>query len=53
MKNIKIVATDSDLAFSPKRDENEEKCYERGVDTNNIFVKYRSKGQIIIYNIED
>ena len=36
MKNIKIIATDSDLVFSPKRDENEEKCYERGVDTNNI-----------------
>ncbi len=36
MKNIKIIGTDSDLVFSPKREENEEKCYDRGVDSNNI-----------------
>lgn len=38
MTKIKVICADYDLIYSSKHDENEDGCYERGVDPSNICI---------------
>lgn len=38
MQRLKIICADSDLVFSPRRDENEDACFNRGLDSSRICI---------------